>query len=193
MGWFSNDKKKKEGKKPLPRKLPDLPKLPHIPDVPELPKLESKDPLPQLPSLPDSGMGNKFSQDMIKEAVTGEKEDGEGDMADLGGEDDLPEFPSMPMPPTKPLAREIAPPEFATAARVAKKAEPVFVRLDKFEDSMQTFEKIKQKISEGEKMLRDIKKVKDAEEVELEDWEREVQALKKQIEKVDADIFSKID
>ena len=42
-------------------------------------------------------------------------------------------------------------------------------------------------------MLRDIRKVREKEEQELSIWEEEIQNLKNQIEKVDQDIFSKIE
>ena len=42
-------------------------------------------------------------------------------------------------------------------------------------------------------MLRDIKTIKEEEEKELEGWEKEIQTIKEQIEKVDKDIFSKIE
>ena len=50
----------------------------------------------------------------------------------------------------------------------------------------------KQQISEVEKMLREIKKVKEKENEDLIFWENELQKIKGQIEKVDEDIFSKI-
>jgi len=44
-----------------------------------------------------------------------------------------------------------------------------------------------------DKLLKNIKKIKEEEELELDFWENEIQKLKGQIEKVDRDIFSKIE
>ncbi len=74
-----------------------------------------------------------------------------------------------------------------------EKAEPIFIRIDTFEESLKIFESTKNRIFEIEKMLRDIKRLKEEEEKELEMWEQEIQNLKQQIEKVDQDIFSKVD
>ena len=71
-------------------------------------------------------------------------------------------------------------------------AEPIFVRIDKFEDSLDIFQKVKQKISEIENTLKDIKNLKEQEEQELTSWEKEIQTVKTQIEKIDNELFSKI-
>ena len=47
-------------------------------------------------------------------------------------------------------------------------------------------------MSEIEKTLKNIKEVKENEERELASWENEIEMIKKQIEKVDKNIFSKI-
>jgi len=69
MGWFG----KKEGK----REGISLPELPKIPELPSLGKSRDFDriTLPNLPSYPNSSFGKKFSQNAIKDAVSGEEED----------------------------------------------------------------------------------------------------------------------
>src|SRR4030042_5039505 len=69
MGFF---KKKVEKKEEIPE-LPELPKLPELPEFPET-KENSEERIPQLPSFPNGSLGNKFSQNTIKEAITGRKE-----------------------------------------------------------------------------------------------------------------------
>ena len=100
----------------------------------------------------------------------------------------------MQKPLRKPLTKEIGR-KIPAEPREKKtvKAEPVFIRIDKFEEGLQVFEKAKEKISEMEKMLRDIKRIREEEEKELDFWENEIQKIKEQIEKVDRDIFSKIE
>ncbi len=85
------------------------------------------------------------------------------------------------------------PEEFHEAAKKVKEAEPVFVRIDKFQESLNIFEKIKKEISEIESKLKDIKKIKEQEEAELEHWQGEISTIKEQIDKIDQDVFSKVD
>lgn len=179
MGLFGKEKKQKEVNA-------DLPELPELPELPDLPDLDDNSPH-QLPSLPDNEVGKKFSQNMIKEAVTGKKEVEDSEADDSGIE----EFPKMPEPPRTPLAQEV-PIGFKEAAQKVKEVEPIFIRIDKFEKAMDAFEKTKNKIAEIEKTLQEIKELKDQEESELENWTSELQTIKQQIEKVDVEIFSKI-
>jgi hypothetical protein len=75
----------------------------------------------------------------------------------------------------------------------AKKAEPVFIRLDKFETTIEAFEEIKGKIIEIEDLLKKIKEVKTKEEEELVNWEKDIQIIKGRIDSIDKNIFSKLD
>ena len=52
---------------------------------------------------------------------------------------------------------------------------------------------IGRKITEIEKMFRDIKEIKEKEERELEFWKEEIRNIKEKIERVDKNIFSKLD
>ncbi|MEK6842250.1 MAG: hypothetical protein AABX84_00380, partial [Nanoarchaeota archaeon] len=69
MGWF--------GKKEEKRESMSLPELPKIPELPHLGKSRDFDriTLPSLPSYPNSSFGKKFSQNAIKDAISGEEED----------------------------------------------------------------------------------------------------------------------
>ena len=198
MGLF-NKKEKNQSEVPSLPELPDFPELPSLPYTKETKKQER---IPQLPSYPNNSFGKKFSQNAIKDVVSGEKGEEVFD-ADEFGED---ESQMMHEPQKKPYAREISnspvyeedkteeiPREFRKAARIVKKTEPVFVRLDKFEESIQILEKTKEKILEIEKLLRDISKLKEQEESELELWQAEINTIKQQIDKIDKDVFSKIE
>ena len=180
MGLFSKKKKKED------ISLPELPKLPELPDFPTE---GDEDRLPQLPSFPSNQVGEKFSQSAIKEAVTGRREVDEVDADESIGTRMMQE---PPIPYTKDIDEGI-PKKFREAAKLVKKAEPVFIRIDKFEQSLEVFEKAKKKIMEIEKMLKDIKKLKEKEDGELSDWETEIQTTKEQIERVDKELFSKIE
>lgn len=179
MGLFSKKKKEEIS-------LPELPVLPELPGFPE-----DGEKLPQLPSFPSNQIGEKFSQDAIKEAITGGKEVNEVDADESIGTRMMQE---PPIPYTGDIEEEDeVPKKFKEAAKLVKKAEPVFIRLDKFEKSLEVFEKAKKKVIEIEKMLKDIKKLKEKEEEELGNWERDIQTTKEQIERVDKELFSKIE
>lgn len=197
MSWFN----KKEDKKikqefSIPR-LPDLPKLPELPTIRETEEDDFSTQIHQLPSFPSSSLGKKFSQDNIKEAITGGKRGSEVSEADESADG---EMQMMLKPQKKMFAKELfsnkeeteIPREFMEARSFVRKTEPIFIRIDKFQESLNTFETIKKQISEIEKMLVDVKVLKEEEEKELVFWETELQKLKVQIEKIDKDVFSRV-
>jgi len=74
-----------------------------------------------------------------------------------------------------------------------KDSQPVYIKLDSFKLSLESFEDIKNKVVEIEDLLSKIKETKDREERELSEWEREIQILKARIEQINRDIFKSID
>lgn len=244
MGLFS--KKEKEGIKKTGTNTPELPELPRLPELPPMHELshEEDDHLPQLPTFPNNSLGNKFSQNTIKEAVAGKKEEKEVfDAEDFpeqhGGmmqkplkksfsqefenyqdrqppklvkksftqnydengmsqktfaeEDEEEEEEERLPPPPKPTRTREVTQEFAVRNYMTKKAEPVFIRIDKFEESMKVFHTIRSQISEIESLIKDTKDLKFKEEQELASWEKEIQKIKNEIEKVDNEIFSRVE
>ena len=201
MGLFKKQTKKEDNKrKPELGKLPELPKLPDLPNFEDdssrssFEEPEKKEQLSQLPSFPNDSLGQKFSQHTIKEAVTGGKE--ESEEVPEADEFVLKEEQMMHRPlgegVREPSTNQV-PTTFREAAKRVKEIEPIFIRIDKFEESLHSFDKAKEQIKEIEKMLRDIKNLKEEEEKELHLGEREIQATKQQIEKIDQDIFSKVE
>jgi chromosome segregation ATPase len=204
MGWFD---KKEESEK----KLPELPELPRLPEFPKMNSIrknlsdKEKESLPQLPSFPSSSFGQKFSQNAIKEAVAGER----GDKEDFDVDDSEEEIQMIHKSPKRIFTNEISPetdsspsakikeienyPREIKPIQIRKENEPVFVRIDKFEEGIKTLEKAKEEITEIEKMLKDTKSLKEEEEIQLEKWEKEIQKIKKQIENIDTEIFSKVE
>ena len=192
MGWFN--KKEKKSKEEF---VPSLPKLPKLPEIKQ--ETKNKDQTYKLPSFPNNSIGKKFSQNTIKKAVSGKKE-GEGAFkADEFKED---ETRMMQKPLKKQSTKEFSLPEkrdslekeipnqFETSI---KEVEPIFIRIDKFEDSLHQFEKAKEKISEIEKTLKEINKINEQEEKELNSWGREMLKIKGHIEKIDKELFSKLE
>ncbi|MFA6022938.1 MAG: hypothetical protein WC781_02515 [Candidatus Pacearchaeota archaeon] len=70
-----------------------------------------------------------------------------------------------------------------------KKAEPLFIKLEKFESTISTFNEIKMKISEIESLLRNIREIKLKEEKELSDWEKEIEMIKARLDQIDREVF----
>ena len=189
MGLFGIGKKKEEKVEKKSGELPELPRISELPELPKLKDFDSEPTLPPLPRYPPTILGDKFSQHTIREAVAGKKEE-EVEADEFVKEQMMPkplkikpEFPSK-IEKISPL-RDL---EVKTRSR-----KPVFIRIDKFEESLNIFKQTKEKISEMEKLLGEIKQLKEKEEKELSDWEAEIQTIKNQTEKVEKDIFSKIE
>jgi hypothetical protein len=208
MGLFNKKVEEKQ-------EVPTLPELPEFPEFPKQDFLFKQSKIDKLPSYPSSSIKDKFSQDAIKEAVSGKEEVG-GDLADEFVSEDNEEeeefYPSeneegtqmMQFPPEETNKENISskklkdyseeiPVKFRNAAPRVKKEESLFIRIDKFQESLDMFEKIRERINSVERMLGNIQKIKEEEEKELIAWERELQTIKQQIEKIDSGIFSKIE
>jgi len=175
MAWF---KKKKEDEEDIPE-LPELPgsedfnfknmvRSPESP--PGLQDLEVNELSPPpisrraLPQLPEP--------DLIKQEISAPKIARPSIIHEMETQESYEEF--------QPLKR-------------TKKTEPIYVRLDKFETTVEAFEEIKMKIEEIEDLLKKTREIKSREEKELEEWEHEIQLIKTRIESIDKNIFNKLD
>ncbi len=69
---------------------------------------------------------------------------------------------------------------------------PIFIKIDKFKDASQNFEKIKEKVNDIEDMLEKIKQIKQKEDQELKEWEHEIQLIKTRIDSIDDSLFKKL-
>ncbi len=209
--------KKREAKKEM-GEFPELPKLPKLPGLPELPdESEFEKPLPKLPEYSINNSDNEFSKNILKKAVAGKKEEMFGadefareqmmpehlemkpsgfarlnpeakfEKSERGREQNKLEFPYKIEKPSRDLELR------NWQESKTKKSGQVFIKIDKFEESLKIFELTKNKILEMERMLEDIKKLKEKEERELSYWMAEIQTIKNQTEKVERDIFSKLE
>ena len=187
------------------RQIKDIPELPRLPKLPGLPdESEFETALPQLPEYSADFSEDKFSKNIkdfqkpknfLKEAVSGKKEEMlEAD--EFVREQMMPEH--LEIKPNKlefPYKTENQK-NFELKSwqePKTKKTGQVFIKIDKFEESLKIFELTKNKIAEMEKMLEDIKELKEKEEKELSYWMAEIQTIKNQTEKVERDIFSKLE
>ncbi len=206
MGLFGKKDKKEEVKKNI-LSIPELPELPKLPELPYMDEFSYEDnSLPQLPKFPNNPLGDKFSQNTIKEAISGKKEDKEVFDAEDFPEEERSGMMQKPLQrplredfedyeesiSTKPRSKGVSQ-NFVAKNYMTKKAEPIFIRIDKFEESMKIFQDIKSQVSEIENLIKNIKEIKSKEEEELTSWETEIQLIKNKIEKVNQDIFSRIE
>jgi len=176
MGLFKKKEKKEVKETAIPR-MPELPKLPEF-NYPEDYPIGKISPLPSLPNDPFT---EKFSQDNIKKAITGKREV-EEEADDFAIEEEM----QMMQKP-----RIIESKNFVKEEKV-KPLEPLFIRIDKFEEGSESFENIKKQINEIEKFFNNLKKVKENEDNEIQSFEKEIKEIKEKLENIDKNIFSKI-
>lgn len=216
MGLFTKNKKEDGYTNKLP-KLPTLPELPGHAEFPEIPaanepspgellNLKNNEPeIHQLPSFPTSPNAEKFSQNTIKDAVglPEENYEYEDEIEDEIEDEKLPKMipekvnapiiESTPYIDKSPTSIKDKIEKEKEVPQRVKSTEPIFIRIDKFENSLKIFQTAKRKISEIEELLKNTKELKAKEQEELTAWEEEILQLKMQIEKVDEDIFSKVE
>ena len=72
------------------------------------------------------------------------------------------------------------------------KTEPVFVRIDKYQEALINFQDIKKRILETEDLLKEINEIKTKEEKELQEWEEEIKSAKEKLDKIDESWFGKL-
>lgn len=185
MNWFGKNKKEEE------KKDADSPLLSELPKLPELPKLKEddnfSDEMPELPPRNLSSFRERFSKNATNQDVSGNKEDEEDFDADESAENEW-----TMQKPRKTIPMGFLRKNPQREMQTQKSFEPVFVRIDKFEEGLDMFEKAKQKLSEIEEFLAEMKRVNEKEERELEKWESEILSIKKNFEKMDKNIFSRV-
>lgn len=211
MGLFS--KKEEKGKDAVPT-LPDLPPLPVLPDLEE-----GQGELPRLTGSQTYDSKKEFSSNDIKKAINGKKEEEEeiseeDDFVENKGQM-IQESPGREFQYVHPRSfikekpsedeRKISdygyskrrtnkevPEGFEEANKKIKESEPIFIRIDKFEESRKVLQRAKAQISEIENTLNRIKSIKQEEDRELESWEQEILNIKDRISRVEENLFSKL-
>ncbi|MAG02699.1 hypothetical protein CMI42_05155 [Candidatus Pacearchaeota archaeon] len=200
MGWFSRKKKDEEVK---------------------LPELSGSSELPRLPDLNDNALLNADKVEgglpdlKVEDHVGGDSIGGGGNVESLGSSmiaegkvspppvmhDDKNEVPILAEPVSmieermdepmmsKPMESQPLP---SSSVKGKSSSKEIYVRLDKFQTTQDAIEEIKEKIMEVEKTLDKIKGIKDKEEKELHDWEREIGVMKSKIDFIDSNLFSKV-
>lgn len=152
----------------FPKESPSLEEIPSIkkPLVKEIDSSEvisSLSPsLPQIPSLPKETK-KEITPPQIKQTFPIEK-----NIPETKTEDILSQTPSLPK-----ITKQI-----------------LFVKIDDYKNAIQKLQEVKSKVMEIEKLLEDIKEIKVKEEIELEEWEKEIRDAKSKLEKIDKILFS---
>lgn len=176
--WF----KKKDKQEAIP--LGELPELPDLPDFPEiksvekpsnikekLPEFGEREELPALPSFPNSSIAERISQEAIKSELSSS---------------------------IKPYTKEISPEHKEERRRVSEiypkqESQPIFVRIDRFQNSLKNFNEVKKQLQEIESYLSDIREIRAKEDTELSEWEKELHEIKMKLESIDSVLFSKLE
>ena len=154
-------------RKKSPSDMKELPELPKLPDLPPIPRART-----ELPPLPP------FNQEQA-------------------------DFPSRPL--GSPITREIdqLEPEIIKEIKIQRPKqfvrepqeisnEPIFVRIDKYQESKENLQEVKRKILEIESLLRDIRDIKSREDSQLHEWDSDIQEAKAKLDKIDKIIFQKM-
>ena len=200
MAWF-----KKKEEQEIQEDIPTLPELPNpnkfsLPELPPPISSKNQEDLPELPTLPELKTETNLTPEVIKQEIM--KPPQQMHKSQFDNPPQISKIHSKPIPsqpihhqPPQITTPEIVspPPEASRSKSRVKEAEPIYVRLDKFEASLESFEEIKRKINEIEEVLRKTKEIKQKEELELEAWEREIQIMKSRITAIDKTMFNKLD
>jgi hypothetical protein len=217
MGFFNKKEKEGDKKETIPG-LPELPKLPSFMNFED--KAGGLPQLPDFPrnALGDKSSRDiiKKAIDGKKEEDEGDAFEDDSSMEKMQM---IQEFPPKQMKYSVPekkmrseLSEEFEEPErkiqnyglqrnsmssqtpegFEEARRKLKETEPIFVRIDKFEESRKIFQKTKEQILDIERALDKMKAINQEEDKELSSWEQEILNIKDKISKIEKDIFSKI-
>lgn len=104
-----------------------------------------------------------------------------------------PTYPKLKVPLRTIQQKPVAPRfNVPTTSKACLDAEPVFIRIDKFQLAKKNIEQMKTKIKDIEGIIGKINQVKIKEEEEIKGWLEEVEGLKARLSEIDSDVFSQI-
>ena len=172
--------------------ISELPALPELPrrakdeekvvkrefEMPALPELPAR--MPELTATKTKGFLKPMRIEMGEELPT------------LPSLSSLPSFPEFPE--QVPEMPELLP--TAAGARRLKSSpveRPVFVKIEKFQDSVEQLRQIKERIRRASSMLDKLREIRMREEQELAAWERDLAELKQKLEMLDKKLFTDVE
>ena len=203
MGLFSKEKKGDEVKTDL-SSLPELPNSNNLefPTQPTLPTTNSQEMqgLPpietsNLPSLPELNQTQPADQQEIKKALTSppsiplqelQKSQFNGLKTEIKKE-------NLHTQPIEYEKSESTKPGIYHPTQKPQTNEPIFIRLDKFQNAVETFEEIIDKVNDIENLIKKTKEIRAKEEEELNAWEKEINTIKTRMDSIDKSVFNKLD
>ena len=190
MGFFSKEKEK----------VPELPVLPNPPVIPQVPKKETK----ELPELPHTNFGENLNQKMVKSAINDSSMDENIEQLPKNFKLGEKEVDLIPVVPQEPIIskEEITPmihekktlelPADVEVKHLTEKSEPIFVRIDKFQQADKDFTEIKRMVKDIGETQKKIKDIKIKEDAEISGWSHEIEKVKARLEEIDSDIFGRL-
>lgn len=207
MSWFT----KKDDRTDI-EKMPELPELPEFPNIsfipPEYQEPNPLEPLampsqistPLLPMAPAQRLTRDYNQEntrqlfnepkpgMQKSKFSPDSESSEilePPVEDFG----IPKSKHSDYRPPKEWGIMKTSGSFKPSTQgLSKKDDSVYIRLDKFQVTMEAFRDIKNKIREIEELLAKTKEIKAREEKEIEEWGREIESIKLKLDSIDKEI-----
>ncbi len=68
-------------------------------------------------------------------------------------------------------------------------AKPIYIKIDKYKSAMKTLAEIKARLTEAEKILSNLQKIKNEEDQEFENWRTDIEQIKQRLLSVDKTLF----
>lgn len=174
MGFFTNNKG--ADKKEL--NLPELPGSPRLPELPSLPQQN-------IPSFPNKAEYSPSSQ--IQTIPTNQQ--GLQVMKNSAIDNNF-----IAPPPMNNERRTIEISDSPTLRMIPRtiSKEPLFIKIDRFQEAVKKFEEVKSKVTDIENALMKIKDMREKEDQELRSWEEEIKIMKEKVSNIDNSLFNKI-
>ncbi|PIU76149.1 hypothetical protein COS75_00680 [Candidatus Pacearchaeota archaeon CG06_land_8_20_14_3_00_35_12] len=169
-------KKKTEKRTEFRREEGQIPEIPADAELESI-KRELEFPEPELPEMPEMPSSRLTPPgEFIGEEVTRPS--------------------TMPRPPQtrQPMAEKTEMPSRSFVREIKPKMrEPIFVKIDKFKEAVESLETINKKIQELNDLMMKIKETRAREEEEITKWEMEIQEIKSRLTIIDQKLFSKLE
>lgn len=85
----------------------------------------------------------------------------------------------------RPIVAETAKTEVSTIRERVKEGKPIFVKIDKYKEALDTIDSIKLKIQDAERIISNIENVMDSEQKNIESWKADLKEIKEKLMQVD--------
>jgi D-mannonate dehydratase len=70
--------------------------------------------------------------------------------------------------------------------------EPIFVKISKYKEALSSFEMLKKKVYETSSILEKIREIKQQEEMQIEEWQKELEIIKEKLNAINNKLFLKV-